>query len=832
MNKMRELSLSIILPCVLFVVFILLQGGVFFLEYKHDRRQLYQKAEQHIKGIAGQLQTGLSNSLMRLEKAQAQNMVSTIALSDNIKSVAVVDSNQQIVLSNKFRQKYMFAKLQLPHYNGDMLQRVIGKNEIVVQYDEKAKELLAYAPLQMISKGNSLNRKFNGVIFIRYSLDNAFQELVYKASLALIKISLSLLVTLFILIYFVNRLILSPIKTLTQSTFISDITNQVYIEQNGLGEIGTLQRAFANLTSSISNNMTRVSENEQRWLYALSGARDGVWDWDIQNDQVYYSPRWKEMLGYHEEQIRDDISEWEERIHPDDHFSVFEDLNSHFIGRDSFFENTHRILCSNGEYRWILSRGQTVSWDVNGNPLRVIGTNTDVTSYKAMHEKIKLQAQFDEVTELPNRAQLIESIAKEILRAKHSGLNGALIFIDCNQYKTVNDLQGHHKGDELLYLIARRLEKHNTEAGFIAHLHGSEFVLLLPDLHETNEQSAELVLSIAKEIDAALKVPFNIANEELVLSSAFGITLFPSANYTADDLLRQSAMAMKNAQDSQFGNISFFAKSIEEQIHYNHKLQHQIRRGLDNGEFSLYFQPRVDKQGNLVGAEALSRWYRGEQGWINPAEFIPVAEDSDLIVPLGDWVIRNTFVQLKQWCDNGLPESFKTLSLNVSPKQVLQKGFSDSVEKHLIETGVDAKLIEIEITESILVSHTDLIIKKLNKLINLGFRFAIDDFGTGYSAFSYLTVLPVTTLKIDQAFIDGLTEQHNQQIIVSAIISMGTSLKLDIVAEGVETQAQFDFLKEQGCHQFQGYFVGAPLANKDFQSVLNNEKHKNKKTES
>lgn len=832
MNKLRDVSLSIILPSILFLVFILLQGGVFFLEYKHDQHQRYQKAEQHIKGIAGQLQTGLSNSLMRLEKAQAQNMVSTTAITGNIKTIAVVDSNQQIVLSNKFREKYMFAKLQLPSYDGDMLQRVISKNEIVVQYNEKQKELIAYAPLQMISKGNSLNRKFNGVIFLRYSLDSAFQALAYEASIALVKISLSLIVTLLILIYFINRLILSPVKTLTQATVISDITNQVHIDQDGLGEIGALQRSFANLTNNISSNMTRVSANEQRWLYALSGARDGVWDWDIQSDKVYFSTRWKEMLGYHDQQIGKDITEWEERIHPEDHFDVFRDLNSHFIGRDSFFENTHRILCNNGEYRWILSRGQTVSWDVNGNPLRVIGTNTDVTSYKEVQEKIKTQAQFDEVTELPNRAHLIESINKEVVRAEISGLKGALVFIDCNQYKTINELQGHHKGDELLYLIARRLEKHNRQAGFIAHLDGCEFVFLLPDLDEKHEQSAELALAFAKEIDLVLRQPFLIANEELILSCVFGISLFPEQHCQAEDLLRQSAMAMKNAQVSQFGNISFFAKSIEEKIYHNHSLQHQIRRGLEEDEFSLCFQPRVDQQGNLVGAEALSRWYRGEQGWINPAEFIPVAEESDLIIPFGDWVIRNTFMQLKQWCDNGLPESFKTLSLNVSPKQILQKGFSDKVEQHLIDSGVDARLIEIEITESILVSHQDLIIYKLNKLIKLGFRFAIDDFGTGYSSFSYLTILPVTTLKIDQSFIDGLIEQDNQQIIVSAIISMGQALNLDVVAEGVETEQQLNFLIEKGCHQFQGYFVGAPLANKDFQGVLNNEKNKIKKLES
>lgn len=826
MNKLRQISLRIVLPSILFIVFIVLQGSVFFLEYRHDQQKLYVEAEQYVKGVAGHLQTGLSNSLMRLEKAQAQNLVSTAALNENIQTIAVIDNNQQIVLSNKFREKYMFAKLQLEQYDGGLLDRVINKNELVVHYDDLTKGLIVYAPLQMISKGNSLNRKFNGVIFIRYSLKSAYMELTYEALLALIKISLTLIATLILLVYFINRLVAAPLKRLAQSTIVADITNRIEVSQSGLGEVGLLQHSFASLTSEVTKNINEISASEQRWLYALSGARDGVWDWDIDKDQVYFSQRWKEMLGYHQDQIKSDILEWEDRIHPDDVFNVLKDLNSHFVGRNSFFENTHRLLCHNGDYRWILTRGQTIAWDINGNPLRIIGTNTDVTYYKESNEKIKKQAQFDEVTELPNRSQLISHIAKENLRSQHNGLRGALVFIDCNQYKTINDLQGPYKGDELLYLIARRLEKYKSGADFIAHVQGSEFVAILPDLHAEHEQTAEMALDFAKKLDVALKEPFEITDEELVLNCAFGITLFPAENTEANDFLRQSAMAMKNAQDSQFGNVSFFAKKIEEKIHRNHTLRRQIRYGMEHDEFSLVFQPRVDIDGNLVGAEALSRWFRGEQGWINPADFIPVAEDSDLIHPLGDWVIKKAFTELKAWTEQGLPDTFKTLSLNVSPKQLLQEGFSHSIEKHLVDIGVDAELIEIEITETVLVSHMDLVISKLNKLRKLGFRFAIDDFGTGYSSFSYLSILPVSTLKIDQSFIANMLEQPTQQVIVGAIINMGKSLNLDVVAEGVETQEQLTFLAEKGCNQFQGYYVGTPLANKNFQTVLANEKLK------
>lgn len=818
MNNFKKLSLQIIIPSVLFVVFIILQGGVFFLQYQQAQQRLYNEKEQYVKGIAGNLQTTLSNSLMRLEKARAQQIVSVTALDANFKSIAIVDHNHQIILSNNLREKYMFAKLQLPFYDGELLPQVIEQSEFIFQYNNKTEDLIVYAPLQMLAKGNSLNRTFNGLIFIHYSLKDAIQALRHATLISLIKILVTLLITIFLLIYVINLIVIKPLNQLARVTKTADLSNQ--IEQSGLGEIGVLQTSFALLTTEVKQNLNKLSASEQRWLYALSGARDGVWDWDIKNDLVYYSSRWKEMLGYQKEDIGRDIDEWESRIHPDDLFNVLQDLQFHFIGRNSFFDSTHRIRCLNGEYRWILSRGQTVSWDSNGQPLRVIGTNTDVTIYKESQELLKQQAQFDDITQLPNKTQLLKQISQEITRAVHNKLHGAVIFIECDQYKTINDLQGHFKGDELLYLIARRLEESCSGPDFIGHLNGSEFVILLPDLHQQRENAAEMALEFSKGLDKQLKSPIEVDTEKMELCCAFGIELFPNEESDAHDLLRQSAMAMKYAKEDQFTNISFFAKQIEQTILNRHTMQKQIRHGLKHNEFTLYFQPRTDVNGDIVGAEALLRWRHGEKGWINPSEFIPIAEESGLILRLGDWVLRSSFESLASWQAEGLPLSFRSLSVNISPKQLLQTSFVHNIESHLQRTGADANLIEIEITETILLEHKELVINKLHKLCELGFNIAIDDFGTGYSSFSYLSCLPVSILKIDQSFIKNLIEDDKQQIIVVAIIQMAQALKLEVVAEGVETQAQLEFLTAKGCSLFQGFFVAKPLVIKAFQALL------------
>lgn len=820
MNNINKLSLNVLIPSILFLVFIFLQGSIFFLEYQGAQEKLYNKKEQYIKGIAGNLQTTLSNSLMRLEKAQAQNIVSVTALDQNIKTIAVVDHNQQIILSNTLRDKYMFAKLQLDLYNGNLLQQVIEKNEFIFQYNQLTQDLIVYAPLQMLSKGNSLNRKFNGLIFIRYSLTSAITELRYETLFSLIKITVILLVSLLVLIYIMNRFIITPLTKLTNSSNISDLIHQTDEDKKGMGEIGILQRTLAELATVEEKKMKALSANEQRWLYALSGARNGVWDWNIEDDSVYYSDRWKEMIGVKQEDIEDDIVAWESRIHEDDLLSVVKELQLHFSGKNSFFESTHRMRIHNGDYRWVLSHGQTVAWDEKGLPLRVIGTMVDMSKYNQPQQNFSHQTRLDEVTKLPNRDQLLKHIKQENARAQHNDLHGALVFIECDQYKTINDLLGHFEADQLLHAVARRLEEVQTSPDFIAHLHGCEFVAIIPDLHQNRESAAEMALEFTKKLDEKLKLAFKIDDDEVKLSWVFGISLFPAQDTDSNDLLRQSAMAMKFSKKSQFSNISFFAKEIEQKIHERHTLQKQIHFGLEHDEFSLYFQPRIDANGLLVGAEALSRWLHCDKGWVNPAQFIPVAEDSGLILPLGDWVIKTAFEQLVKWQLLGLPETFTTLSINVSPKQLLQENFSASIEHYIEQTKVDPTLIEIEITEDVLLTHKVLVIKKLNRLRELGIRFSIDDFGTGYSSFSYLSVLPVSTLKIDQSFIVNLMQDSNQQVIVSAIINMAQSLQLEVVAEGVESKEQLAFLIEKGCTQFQGYLVGLPMSKQDFQTLL------------
>jgi len=827
MIKLRKLSINILLPSILMTVLIVLQGGVFLYEYQQSQNRLYIKSEQHLKGMAGELQTALSNALMRLEKAQAQEIISSISLDENIKTVAVIDNNHQIVLSNNFREKYMFAKLHLALYEGELLERAIIQNETIVIYCDESKELVVYAPLQMISKGNSLNRKFNAAIFMRYSLANDASELAHDSLLLLINFLLIILIGVGILVYFINRLVVLPIKQLTQTATVNDLTVHPLLPDSAVGEVGELQRSFVKFSNDISVNIDQIAASEQRWLYAVNAARDGVWDWDIEQDNFFYSTRWMEILGFPLGYLKNDVIEWEYRIHPDDFYTVIEDSAAHFNGKTPFFENTHRVKCFNGEYRWVLSRGQAVAWDDRGMPLRVIGTITDVSTYKKFSETIKYYNQYDEVSELPNRLNLTAHISQEIIRHKNNGLHGALVFIECHHDKMLSTLEGHNdKGKQLLYLIARRLESNKSASDFIAHLQGNGFVALLPDLHKQPVQAGELALNFARQLDLVLAAPFNISGEELILRCIYGVSLFPSDTLTADDLLRQTSIAVTNTPESPFDNISFFDKSIEEKIQRHHYLQNKLRDGINNHEFNLFFKPCVDINGNIIGAEIVSRWYTNDNGWINQGDISPIGEDSELINYLGDAVILNTFLNCKKLIEQGLPTNFTTFSIALNIKHLMSDNFINTLKSHLLVTDIKSSLIEFNLSALDIIKKTDVILDRLTLLHNLDFKLAIDGFGVGNDSISTLSSLPISTVTINDSLIGNLLKEQSKQVIVNAIVTVCESLNLTVCIKDVENKQQLDFLIAKGCKQFQGHYISAALSLDSFKSLLESENAK------
>jgi diguanylate cyclase (GGDEF)-like protein len=421
-------------------------------------------------------------------------------------------------------------------------------------------------------------------------------------------------------------------------------------------------------------------------------------------------------------------------------------------------------------------------------------------------ETINFQAYHDLLTNLPNRALLRDRLSLAITQAKREEEMLAVMFLDLDRFKNINDSLGHVIGDELLQQVSTRLKSCIREGDTLARFGGDEFTLLLPKIVRGNED----VSKIAEKINEVLKEPFMIDNNELYVSASIGISIFPRDGTNMDSLIKHADIAMYHVKDTGKNNYRFYSTDMTTPYFQNLSLETGIRKALDNNEFHLMYQPQINiKTGEIVGVEALLRWNHPEHGPITPAEFIPFAEETGMIVEIGHWVLRNACAELKRWRDAGLPEI--RMSINMSARQLAEKTVVKRIASLLKDYGLPGHCLEIEITENTIMSDMDSVIHKLKELSKRGIYIAIDDFGTGYSSLSYLHKLPIQTLKIDRAFIKEVNMKHAGNSIINTIVAMAKGLNLNVIAEGVETQQQLDYLQEIDCSEAQGFLFGKPL---------------------
>ena len=457
---------------------------------------------------------------------------------------------------------------------------------------------------------------------------------------------------------------------------------------------------------------------------------------------------------------------------------------------------------------------------------QVVAVVRDVTLQRKSEEDIRRLAYFDSLTGLPNRRFIIEHLERELHHAAQSGGQVALLFVDLDGFKRINDSMGHNAGDELLQAVARRLRGQLRATDVVSRmggevprldvgrLGGDEFTIVVADVEGESEAS-----SIARRINDVLREPMIIAGRQMVVTASLGMAMFPRDGGDAMTLLRHADTAMYHAKESGRNNWQIYHRGMTAQALQRLDLEQCIRQALAENEFQVHYQPQVlATDGTILGLEALLRWNHPERGPIAPATFVPIAEDSSLIVPLGAWVMNEVCSQLQRWRESGLPPV--RAAVNVSRRQLDQHEFVDSVLAAIREAGIAGDMIELELTESMLMSSDSTTIAKLTRLRDAGVTFAIDDFGTGYSSMSYLKRFPIGCLKVDRSFVQGLPRSLDDAAIATAIISMAHSLRMSVVAEGVETPEQAAFLRNAGCDRLQGYLFGRPVAAEQIEPKL------------
>jgi diguanylate cyclase (GGDEF)-like protein/PAS domain S-box-containing protein len=560
--------------------------------------------------------------------------------------------------------------------------------------------------------------------------------------------------------------------------------------------------------------MLDLRRSEERYAVAVRATNDGIWEWDLTTGHVHFSERWRTLLGY-AELPSDDLAAWFDLVHPDDARRLRHQIDESLAGDSPYFENEHRIRHGDGAWRWVLSRGLSTC-DAAGIPVRITGSLSDITERRNAEERLIHDALHDTLTGLPNRTLLMDRVTQCLSHAGREPSCGcAVLYIDLDRFKLVNDSVSHAAGDRLLVELARRMERVLRPSDTLTRLGGDEFALLLEGISSTAQ-----AVEIGTRICQVIAEPVSFERRSLSVVGSIGIAHNLDGNVAPDDLLRNADIAMYDAKARGGGRCRVFDASMHQRVVDRMSLETHLRQAIERRRLRTFFQPIVDlSSGELHGLEALARWPAGELD-VAPAEFIPVAEESGLIEQLGGLVLRDACLALGDWRRRGLVGPDVTVSVNVSIRQLADSGLVDQVTTALRAAALEPSSLVLEITESTLIENPQLVSTVLGELLELGVTVELDDFGTGYSSLTVLHDFPGDTLKIDRAFVETMIDRPESETIVRSIVSLAHSLGLRVTAEGIERVDQLKALAALGCEFGQGYHFSRPLPADDIALLL------------
>ncbi|MBP9713098.1 MAG: EAL domain-containing protein [Sterolibacterium sp.] len=571
-------------------------------------------------------------------------------------------------------------------------------------------------------------------------------------------------------------------------------------------ENGRALRAVGTLADITTRKLMEeeLRKSEQMWRFALEGSGDAVWDWNVKTNEIVSSPNYRVSLGYAPDD--DEWDDWASRVHPDDRELAWENTSALQEGRIAQSCIELRVRCKDGSYKYMQSRSMVVDRDEQGQVLRVVGTTTDITHIKEHQQQLERIAHFDALTGLPNRLMLANRLQQALAQSQRRGQWLAVVYLDLDGFKAVNDHHGHNVGDELLVTVSQRMKVALREGDTLARIGGDEFIAVLVDF--TQPGDCKPVLD--RLLEAAAQ-PVEVHQLTLHVSASLGVSLFPGDGGDADELIRHADQAMYQAKASGKNRYHMFDAEQDAAVRLKHESLANISRGLKRGEFVLYYQPKVNmRSGALIGAEALIRWQHPEHGLMSPAHFLPVIAGQSVDIELGEWVIDTALRQMELWRAEGLVVA---VSVNISTYHLQQENFVTRLSELMAaHPEIEPYQLELEILESGAFDDITRVSAVIRACQAMGMRFALDDFGTGYSSLSYLKRLSASVLKIDQSFVRDILDDPDDLTLVDGIVSLAQSFHREVIAEGVESLAHGELLLRLGCEQAQGYGIAMPMA--------------------
>lgn len=577
-------------------------------------------------------------------------------------------------------------------------------------------------------------------------------------------------------------------------------------------ELAATEEELRSQYEELLENQKALKLSDERFNQALDGINDAVWEWDVEKNAFFASDKWESITGYSSKNI--DIRELLQYSNSEYYLSkIINGIDVDTDEKKGYYRDELQITTRDGGKKWILSRGRLIQ-DDNCMLVKIVGSISDYTAVKKANDKIKELAYFDSLTGIQNRNTFLTQLDQIINEYVKNNKFGAIFFIDLDDFKKVNDSLGHDIGDKLLKCISKKINCILDDTDTLCRFGGDEFLLLKRDVKnkESAVKLAELLLNVFEN-------DFILDGKQVFITCSVGISIFPSDGNNKNVILKNADTAMYKAKEKGKNRYEFYDEEMSKQLMRNMKIEKAMRNAIAKKEFYLNYQPQVNiKTGDIVGVESLIRLKNDELGFVSPSEFIPISEENGLIIPIGDWVMETACIKNKEWISKGYGEI--CIAINISSVQIHQSNFLDKIKNLVEKLAIPPKLIELEITESVLMQDIDESVKILKKLKEIGIRTSLDDFGTGYSSLNYLRMIPIDILKIDKSFVDDICYNRKQGAIVDGIIEMAHKLGMQVVAEGIETAEQLKVLKQKNCDIVQGYIFSKPLLDDDIEKLL------------
>jgi diguanylate cyclase (GGDEF)-like protein/PAS domain S-box-containing protein len=618
--------------------------------------------------------------------------------------------------------------------------------------------------------------------------------------------------------YALSQTVVTPLKRITerfQRFQAGDPAALQPVPVTGRDEIAELSRWFNTFVQTADERRRSdraLRDSEERYALAIRGANDSLWDWDLRTNRLYLSPRWKTMLGFREEDVRESPSIWFDRIHPNDRGAVLAAVEDHLSGRSPHFEIEHRLLAADGTYLWMLVRGLAVR-DEHGVPYRMAGSHSDITARKRAEEQLRHDALHDVLTGLANRRALFDAVERTLATCRAEGRLVGLLMFDLDHFKDINDTLGHEKGDMLLAAVADEVKTLVRDGDQVARLGGDEFAVLCPDIAD-----AGALAEIANRLVMRLRQPLAVGADQFTTTVSIGLAMSSDAA-TTEDLVREADLALYEAKRGGRNRYCFFDEELERQARDRLAVETILRQESAEGALFLLFQPQLDARTRTVRRlEALARWRTADGTILRPNHFVPAAERSGMIHEITRLVVQRALEAVAVIDAAGGGDI--GVSINLSAIDLEHADLFDQLTGLIAAHGVAPCRIEFEITEGVLLRSSPTVMENIRRLGNAGCRFALDDFGTGFSSLSYLRQFPINTIKIDKSFVDGIGSDREDEELTRVIIALGHTMSKLVVAEGVETKIQADFLTSQGCDMLQGFLFARPMPLSDVESSI------------